>query len=203
MVNKWYDNLKSMYTCSKPSTINEARRLEKLFFLFTKIRRRRILESAPLIYFQKLGGDVLFKIHLDTDSRTIHESNIRCDCGWRAQVEHKLLVERAVIYLQQKRQDAITPCRCEHVICLASLDCYRKVAQDQHKMTFRLCSNHDGMFGKCWDKDTVSTSIKATFCVWTYLWITRAANENMREERPPGCLTNLKINQIRSQQRKY
>ena len=73
-----------MYTCSKPSAINEARRLEELFFLLKKlflILRWRILEIAPFIYFQKLGGDVLFRIHLDADSRINHESNIRCDCG--------------------------------------------------------------------------------------------------------------------------
>lgn len=75
---------KSMHTRSKPSAINQARRLEKLFFLFKKfflIRRRRIEESAPLIYFQKFGSDVLFRIHLDAGSRTNHKGNIRCDCG--------------------------------------------------------------------------------------------------------------------------
>lgn len=57
-----------MYTCSKPSAINQARRLEKLFFLFKEfflISRRRIRESAPLIYFQKFGGDILCRIHLE------------------------------------------------------------------------------------------------------------------------------------------
>ena len=47
--------------------------MENLFFLYIFLIYSlgwRILESAPLIYFQEFGGDILFRIHLDADSRT-------------------------------------------------------------------------------------------------------------------------------------